>query len=188
LLVNDTALVNDAEIIWEKGTDRSQFLRGEVDKYTWRKWGSSFLPGEIIAAFLSAQLEIGLFITDERKKLWEGYHLRLADLERIEKLKRPTIPVAADHNAHLYYVIVNSAVERNQILKYLNSVGINAVSHYEPLHSSEAGGKFGRFVGDMNNTNSLASRIIRLPLWIGMKNSDLDRITQALRDGFSQIN
>jgi dTDP-4-amino-4,6-dideoxygalactose transaminase len=180
LLVNDKSLIDAAEVIWEKGTDRSQFLRGEVDKYTWRKWGSSFLPGEMIAAFLCAQLEAGEDITAARLKIWNGYHDRLSQLETLGLLKRPTVPAYAQHNAHMYYILANSATERSRILGGLNSSGINAVSHYVPLHSSEAGRQFGRYIGNMQKTDSLSSRIIRLPLWVGMNSNDLDRIVDAL--------
>lgn len=182
LLINDPSIVYSAEVIWEKGTDRSQFLRGDVDKYTWRKWGSSFLPGEMVAAFLYAQLEASLEITTERLRIWNGYHQRLQRLEELERLRRPIIPSYAEHNAHMYYVLVKNAANRTKVLNCLKEKGINAVSHYEPLHSSEAGKYYGRSVGLMENTDSLSSRIIRLPLWVGLQEIDLDRIAAALAE------
>ena len=180
IVINNAHLVGDAEVIWEKGTDRSRFLRGEVDKYTWRKCGSSYLPGELIAAFLFGQLYSAHEITSKRLDIWNGYHVRFENLENLEKLRRPIVPNYAEHNGHMYYILTRNSRERETLIAALRDEGIHAISHYEPLHSSEAGKLFGRSVSPMNNTNSLASRIVRLPLWVGLSESDLDRISDAV--------
>jgi len=168
LLVNRPEFIERAEIIREKGTDRSQFFRGTVDKYTWQDVGSSFLPGELIAAFLWAQLKQAQDITDRRLSIWQTYHDLLLPLEQSGVLRRPFIPQACQHNAHMYYVLLAPDVNRAGVLEYLASNGVNAVFHYVPLHSSPAGMKFGKNSGDLLVTESVSSRVLRLPLWIGM--------------------
>jgi dTDP-4-amino-4,6-dideoxygalactose transaminase len=185
LLVNDPALVARAEIIREKGTDRSRFLRGQVDKYTWQEVGSSFLPGELIAAFLWAQLEDAASITAARLAVWEHYHALLAPLEAQGKLRRPIIPAACAHNAHMYYVLLPSAQERLAVLQHLRDAGIDALFHYVPLHSSPAGLKYGRAHGDLTLTDDLAARVVRLPLWIGLSQDEQAAIVRLLQDALS---
>jgi len=165
LLVNDGALTERAEIIREKGTNRSQFFRGEVDKYSWVDVGSSFLPGEIIAAFLWAQLEEATRITTQRMLLWERYHEAFADLEGRDQLVRPTIPAEREHNAHMYYVLLANVEARTTFISGLRKKGIQAVFHYVPLHDAPAGRKYGRAVGDLRHTVELSDRLVRLPLW-----------------------
>lgn len=181
LLVNDLTLLSAAEIIREKGTDRSRFLRGEVDKYTWQSVGSSFLPSDVIAAFLWAQLEQSEDITSRRLKLWQYYHDQLQELEAQGLITRPHIPAHCQHNAHMYYVILAPRIERAVILENLRSYGISAVSHYVPLHSSPAGIQYGRTSGDLSLTESLASRIVRLPLWVGLEENQQDKIVEQLK-------
>ena len=168
LLVNDAAFAERAEIVREKGTNRASFFRGEVDKYTWVDIGSSYLPGEIIAAFLWAQLEEAEAITERRRTLWNHYHQRLEPLERAGRLRRPVIPAGCRHNAHLYYILLPSLEARTRLIGRLRARDIHAVFHYVPLHSSPAGKRFGRAVGSMTNTDALADRLLRLPLWLGM--------------------
>lgn len=168
LLVNDPALATHAEIIREKGTDRSRFFRGEVDKYTWQEVGSSFLPGELTAAFLWAQLQEAQRITDERLAIWQRYHDLFDPLEKRGLLRRPFIPVDCQHNAHMYYILLAPEINRQSVLEKLKENNINAVFHYVPLHSSPAGKRFGKVSGNMKNTDLLSENLIRLPLWIGL--------------------
>lgn len=181
LLVNDPELALRAEIIREKGTDRSRFFRGEVDKYTWQELGSSFLPGELIAAFLWAQLEEADKITRQRLKNWHYYHTVLEPLESQSLLRRPVIPADCQHNAHMYYILLSPKFNRQQVLNELNRNDINAVSHYVPLHSSPAGQRYGRAEGELNNTNALSERLIRLPLWFGLTEAQQNRTVEVLK-------
>jgi dTDP-4-amino-4,6-dideoxygalactose transaminase len=176
LLINDPRFVERAEIIREKGTNRSKFFRGQVDKYTWVDIGSSYLPSEIIAAFLYAQMEHAEEITTRRLLLWDGYHARLAELEQSGKLRRPVIPGRVRHNAHMYYILLPDLKSRTGLLEYLKGEGIGAVFHYIPLHSSPEGILVGRPSGSLKITDDLSDRLVRLPLWIGLKESDLDYI------------
>jgi dTDP-4-amino-4,6-dideoxygalactose transaminase len=180
LLVNDPALALRAEIIREKGTDRSRFFRGEVDKYTWQEVGSSFLPGELTAAFLWAQLEEAQRITMGRLALWERYHQALAPLEERGVLRRPMVPAECHHNAHMYYVLLRAESNRQAVLETLKSSGINAVFHYVPLHSSPAGRHYGREHGGLPVTDSQAERLIRLPLWLDLTTVQQDRVIELI--------
>lgn len=180
LLVNDPDFSVRAEIIREKGTDRSRFFRGEVDKYTWQEVGSSFLPGELVAAFLWAQLEESNAITHERLSLWNRYHSGLAELESRGWLRRPHIPVECEHNAHMYYVLLAPDINRQAVLDRLNGEGINAVFHYVPLHTSPAGEKYTRTHGDLSVTLDQSERLMRLPLWFGMTHSQQNRVIDVL--------
>lgn len=182
LLVNDAALVERAQIIRDKGTDRSKFLQGLTDKYTWQEAGSSFLPGELIAAFLWAQLEQAERITAERMALWQRYHAFLQQAEQAGKLRRPIIPAYAAHNAHLYYVLLRPGTDRAAVLAGLQERKVNAVFHYVPLHASPAGQKHGRISGDLTHTQDLAARLIRLPLWLGMTESEQSKVVSALME------
>lgn len=185
LLVNDPALAERAEIIREKGTDRSRFFRGQVDKYTWQDVGSSFLPGELTAAFLWAQLQEARRITQERLVLWDKYHEMLAPLEQRGVLRRPIVPQGCEHNAHMYYVLLDPSIERQPVLEKLKAAGINAVFHYVPLHSAPAGRRFGRAVGDLAVTDRQSAQLIRLPLWLGLSDAQLERVTAALRQALA---
>lgn len=180
LLVNDLQYSQRAEMIREKGTDRSRFFRGEVDKYTWQELGSSFLPSELIAAFLYAQLEDATHITSERLAIWERYHEGLALLESQGLLRRPIIPAGCQHNAHMYYVLLSADVDRQAVLSNLKSEGISAMSHYVPLHSSPRGLQCGRTEGPMKVTDSQSERVIRLPLWVGLPIEQQMRVIDSL--------
>ncbi|MBK0391943.1 dTDP-4-amino-4,6-dideoxygalactose transaminase [Ramlibacter algicola] len=180
LLVNDPALAQRAEIIREKGTDRSRFFRGEVDKYTWQEVGSSFLPGELIAAFLWAQLEQARAITDERLRIWQRYHDWLAPLERQGLLRRPVVPPHCEHNAHMYYVLLAAGVDRQAVLASLKRAGINSVFHYVPLHSSPGGVRYGRVHGSMEVTDRQSERLVRLPLWLGLDEGLQQRVVESV--------
>lgn len=168
LVVNDPAFVERAEIIREKGTNRSQFLRGQVDKYTWVDVGSSFLPSDILAAFLWSQLEEADAITRARLALWDRYHAALAPLEADGRLRRPVVPAESRHNAHMYYVLLNDGETRDRVLKALNAAGVNAVFHYVPLHSAPAGQRHARAHGELPMTDHAGARLLRLPLWVGL--------------------
>ena len=180
LLVNDSSLNLRAEIIREKGTDRSEFMRGKVDKYTWHERGSSFLPADMIAAFLWAQMEQAQEITQQRLTLWAYYHEQLESLENAGLLKRPHVPDVCEHNAHMYYIILPRGVNRQVVLEHLAHHHIHAVSHYVPLHSSPGGRRFGRAHGDLSLTDTLAEHIIRLPLWLGLSQTQQNRVVQQL--------
>jgi dTDP-4-amino-4,6-dideoxygalactose transaminase len=168
LLINDDRFVERAEIIREKGTNRSLFFRGQVDKYTWVDIGSSYLPSEIIAAFLWAQLEDATPITTKRLAIWQHYHNALAPLETAGKLRRPIIPESCVQNAHMYYILLASLEQRTEVIKRLRTHGVNPVFHYVPLHSSPAGRKYGRASGELKRTEALSDRLLRLPLWVGL--------------------
>ncbi|MGF6754848.1 dTDP-4-amino-4,6-dideoxygalactose transaminase [Paraburkholderia sp. GAS42] len=180
LLVNRDDFRLQAEIIREKGTDRSRFFRGEVDKYTWQSIGSSFLPSELTAAFLCAQLEEAANLTARRVDLWNNYHALLVRLEEAGFLRRPIIPTGCVHNGHMYYVILDRKVSRQRVLHSLKTAGIHAVFHYVPLHSAPAAQKLGRQQGQLNVTDDLASRLVRLPMWIGLTSEQQGRVVDAL--------
>ncbi|MDR3089486.1 MAG: dTDP-4-amino-4,6-dideoxygalactose transaminase [Desulfobulbaceae bacterium] len=180
LLVNDPLLIAQAEIIREKGTDRSRFFRGEVDKYTWQEAGSSFLPGELIAAFLFAQMEEAERITEERLGIWRRYHQMLAPLEQAGLLRRPIIPNHCRHNGHMYYTLLAPGIQRQRVLDKLKSQGIGAVFHYVPLHASPAGRRYGRVVGSLAVTEDISERLIRLPLWFGLDAARQERVVEVL--------
>jgi len=187
LLINQQNFIEQAEIIREKGTNRNQFFRGEVDKYTWQSLGSSFLPGELIAAFLWAQLEQAKEITQKRLALWNYYHQQLESSEADGKLRRPVISKDCQHNAHMYYVLIPNEINRNDMLSKLSENGVNAIFHYIPLHSSPAGKKFGRISGDLLTTNNSASRIIRLPLWIGLTQKMQNKVITEILSAISSL-
>lgn len=179
LLVNDERFVERSEIIWEKGTNRAQFFRGETDKYTWMDVGSSFLPSELIAAFLYAQMQEADQINQRRMNVWNAYHDGLGDLEATEKLRRPIVPENCQHNAHMYYVLLPDARAQEEFLAMMKEHGIGAIFHYIPLHSSPAGLRFGRVSGRMDITNDVASRLVRLPLWAQMTEADVQQVLDA---------
>jgi dTDP-4-amino-4,6-dideoxygalactose transaminase len=180
LLINSQKLVFRAEILRDKGTNRSRFLRGEVDKYTWQDKGSSYLPSELTAAFLWAQFEEAERITRSRLDLWNHYHESFEPLERRGLLRRPIIPTGCSHNAHMYYVLLAPSADRAAVLGDLRDEGIAAVFHYVPLHDSPAGRRYGRANGDLSVTNDLSSRLIRLPMFVGLQEVDQNRVVDAL--------
>ena len=178
LLVNEEDWVQRAEIIREKGTNRSQFFRGQVDKYTWVEVGSSYLPGEIIAAFLWAQLQEAEVITQQRLEVWNAYHEAFAELESKERLRRPFVPKECQHNGHLYYLLLRDLKDRTQFIETLKDQGINCVFHYVPLHSSPAGKKYGRVSGNLSITESISERLVRLPMWVGLEQEQVLELVQ----------
>jgi dTDP-4-amino-4,6-dideoxygalactose transaminase len=184
LLVNDAQLIQSAEIIREKGTDRSRFLKGYVDKYTWQSLGSSFLPGELIAAFLHAQLEQAQTITLERIRVWNSYYDALASFEIRGFLRRPILPSECQHNGHMFYILVEDEAVRFELLQRFKLAGIGAIFHYIPLHNSPAGLRYGRVSGDMSHTKGFSSCLIRLPLWIGLTEKELHEVVSVVADYF----
>ncbi|HWA11811.1 MAG TPA: dTDP-4-amino-4,6-dideoxygalactose transaminase [Burkholderiales bacterium] len=177
LLINNEAFVERAEILWEKGTNRRKFFRGQVDKYTWVDIGSSFLPSELTAAFLWAQLEASAATTNARLAVWNGYQAALGPRLAARNLAGPTIPPDCDHNAHMYYVRTRDLESRGRLLKSLNESGVNAVFHYVPLHDSPAGRRYGRCAGSMAVTRQVSDSLIRLPLWPGMSEAEIALVT-----------
>lgn len=184
LLINNPKFIERAEIIREKGTNRNQFFRGQVDKYTWVDLGSSYLPGEIIAAFLMAQLENAKEITRKRVEIWKSYHTHLKNLEDEGYLRRPIVPKDCEHSGHLYYILVDSLEVRNKLISYLKKKNMLAVFHYIPLHSSPAGKRYTKLVGNMSVTNKTSTILIRLPLFYGITNKEVEYIVKSIRDFF----
>jgi dTDP-4-amino-4,6-dideoxygalactose transaminase len=169
LLINDEQFAERAEIIREKGTNRSQFFRGQVDKYTWVDIGSSYLPGEVIAAFLCAQMEEADQITTKRLAVWSFYHQALAPLETAGKLRRPVVPKECRHNAHMYYILLPTLECRTRSIAQMKEAGINTVFHYVPLHNAPYGKKHGRAHGDLPITRIASDCLLRLPMWLGVE-------------------
>ena len=168
-LLNDSLRSRRAEIIREKGTNRNAFYRGEVDKYSWVDIGSSYLPSDLIAAFLWAQMEEAEGITRRRLKMWNTYNQELQTLEEHGLLRRPVIPIDCVHNAHMFYILLPSVEKRTDLIDHLKSKGIHAVFHYTPLHNSLMGCKHGKQSGELEHTQDLSGRLLRLPLWLGME-------------------
>jgi dTDP-4-amino-4,6-dideoxygalactose transaminase len=181
LLVNSPELRDRAEIAWEKGTDRVRFDRGEVERYRWVDLGSSFGANEITAAFLWAQLENADEITARRRVIWDRYHEAFADLEAAGRLRRPVVPADRTHNAHMYYLLLPDPEARAPFIDELAARGILAVFHYVPLHAAPAGRRFGRQHGELVNTDQLSARLVRLPLWTAMGESEVGRVIEAVR-------
>jgi len=180
LLINDERFAERAEILWEKGTNRSSFFRGEVDKYTWVDVGSSYLPGELIAAFLWAQLEHADEITEHRLNIWQRYHDAFVAAEASGLIRRPVIPPHCSHNAHMYYLLLNSLHERSAFIDAMKTENIMTVFHYVPLHLAPAGVKFCRTHGTLKHTETLSERLVRLPLWPELEASQAHIINCAL--------
>ena len=181
LLVNDPRWVERAEIIHEKGTNRQAFFRGQIDKYTWVELGSSYPMSEINAAFLCAQLEQAEEITRRRLAIWESYHAAFAADEDAGRLRRPIVPDGVSHNAHMYYLLLPDTERRDGLIRHLRDRGISAVFHYVPLHSSPAGLRYGRVHGDLTTTDDMSSRLVRLPLWVGMSDAMVERVTDCVQ-------
>jgi dTDP-4-amino-4,6-dideoxygalactose transaminase len=182
LIVNDRELMDRAEIIREKGTDRSRFFRGQTDKYTWMDVGSSHAMSELGAAFLWAQLEEAERLTGLRLAIWERYHEAFADLEEAGRLRRPVVPAGKTHNAHMYYLLLEDRERREGLIAHLDRAEIGAVFHYIPLHSSPAGQRYGRAAGPLPLTDELSARLVRLPLWPEMGEAEVGRVLAAVRE------
>lgn len=176
--------IEEAEILREKGTDRSKFFRGQVDKYTWVDYGSSYLPSDLNAAYLWAQLECADAITADRMETWIFYHNELSELAERECLQRPFVPDYARHNAHMYYIKLKDEPTRAALIEHLRSQGVRSVFHYVPLHSAAAGRKYGRFHGEDRFTTKESERLLRLPMYYGLTQSDREKVVDAIRTFF----
>lgn len=180
LLINRPEQIEDAEIIREKGTDRSRFFRGQVDKYTWVNIGSSFLPSDINAAYLMAQLEMADEINENRLQSWARYNEGLQDLAQEGVIELPYIPEECAHNAHMFYIKTKDMEERKALISYLKERDIAAVFHYVPLHSAPAGLRFGRFHGEDRYTTKESERLLRLPMYYNLSESDQQKVIDAV--------
>lgn len=182
LLVNDERYIERAEILREKGTNRARFFRGAVDKYSWVDIGSSYLPSEINAALLYAQLEIADEINENRYRSWKWYYEKLQELS----VELPYIPKECVHNSHMFYLKVKDLDKRQSMIKYLKEREVGAVFHYVPLHSSQGGKRYGRFVGEDRYTTKESNRLIRLPMWYGLSLEELEKITDTFAEALIQ--
>lgn len=183
LLLDDVHDIERAEIIREKGTNRSKFFRGEIDKYTWVDLGSSYLPSDLNAAYLYAQLEKAQDVYDDRMHSWELYYEMLKPLRDKELIELPFIPQECVHNAHMFYIKAKDLDERTSLIRYLKSNQIGAVFHYIPLHSSPAGKRYGRFAGEDKYTTKESERLVRLPMYYGLKSDQIEFICNKI-EGF----
>lgn len=180
LLVNDSAYNDRAEIIREKGTNRSRFFRGQVDKYTWVDYGSSYLPSDMNAAYLWGQLEQADAINDSRMETWDAYCKAFEPLEQAGLVQLPVIPDGCTHNAHMFYMVLDSLEQRTDFIDFLKQRDVSSVFHYVPLHSSPAGERFGRFHGDDEHTTDISNRLTRLPLYYNMDSGDRQRVIDTV--------
>ena len=180
LLIRDERNVEAAEIIREKGTNRSKFYRGQIDKYTWINYGSSYLPSDMNAAYLYAQLEIAEEINDARLTIWNRYYENLAPLAEAGKIELPVVPEGCVHNGHMFYLKAKDIEERTALIAYLKDKGIHAVFHYVPLHTAPAGLKFGRFHGEDRYTTRESERLLRLPMYYGLELGQVEYICETL--------
>lgn len=187
IIVKNNKKYEDAEIIREKGTNRSQFIRGDVDKYTWHKVGSSYLPSDILAALLYGQLTRAEEIMSKRMKIWNFYNDELEPLEKQEKLIRPYIPEYAKHNAHMYYIVLPTEKIRNALMDSLKKKGISATFHYIPLHTSPMGQKLGCKEGDLPVTEEYAGRLLRLPLYYDLDEENQKYICNSIKEILDKI-
>ena len=182
LIINEGKYNEQAEIIREKGTNRQRFLRGQVDKYTWEQYGSSYLPSDMNAAYLWAQLERADQINDNRLASWNAYFEGLMPLSEAGLLQLPFVPEGCVHNAHMFYVVCGSLEERTDLISHLKRRGILAVFHYVPLHSSPAGLRYGTFSGEDEHTTDISNRLVRLPMYYGLRPEDLKSVVSAVRE------
>ncbi len=182
LLINDEKLIERAEIIREKGTDRSKFFRGQIDKYSWVDIGSSYLPSDIIAAVLYSQLEEADKIQEKRKAIWEHYDSGLSDWAASSHVKLPTVPEYCDQSYHLFYLLLPNLKKRQEFIKYLRDNNIYSVFHYVPLHTSTMGRKFGYSEGDLPVTEEMSDRLVRLPFYFDLSESDQERVISVIKN------
>ena len=182
LLIRDAENIEHAEIVREKGTNRAKFFRGQIDKYTWVDAGSSYLPSELNAAYLYAQLELANEITADRMRTWNMYYDAFEELENKERIERPFVPTDCKHNAHMFYLKCKDLEERSALIKFLGENGILAVFHYIPLHGAPAGKLFGRFNGEDVYTTKESERLVRLPLYYGLKEEETEYIIGKVKE------
>ncbi|MGN8774266.1 dTDP-4-amino-4,6-dideoxygalactose transaminase [Candidatus Weimeria sp. HCP3S3_B5] len=182
LVINNREYNEKAEILREKGTNRAKFFRGQVDKYTWVDFGDSYLPSELNAAYLWAQLESADKIEKDRMETWNYYNEQLQDLAASGKVELPFLPEYCEHNAHMYYLKCKDLQERTALISYCKKNGVQLVFHYVPLHSAPAGYKFGRFNGNDEYTTKESERLVRLPMYYGLVQSDREKVVQTVKD------
>lgn len=185
VIINDPAYNEKAEILREKGTNRSRFLRGQVDKYTWVSFGDSYLPSELNAAYLWGQLEKADEINEDRLNNWRGYYEGLKPLADAGKIELPVVPEGCVHNAHMFYIKCANLQERTDFIAYLKEHGVGAVFHYVPLHSAPAGLKYGRFVGEDVYTTKESDRLVRLPMYYGLTEEDRETVIRVCKEFFA---
>ena len=184
ILIRDEEPIEDAEIMREKGTNRARFFRGQVDKYTWVDWGSSFLPSDILAAYLWAQLERADQINENRLATWQRYYDAFADLAEQGRIELPTIPEGCVHNAHMFYIKCRDLADRTAFISHMREHDVQCVFHYIPLHSAPAGLRFGEFVGEDRYTTKESERLVRLPMYYGIADEDLETVITSALDYF----
>ncbi len=182
LLIKDSGKIESAEIIREKGTNRSKFFRGQIDKYTWVDAGSSYLPSELNAAYLWAQLVEAEKINEDRLLSWERYYKAFEPLMEENRIELPVIPEGCVHNAHMFYIKAKDIEERSRLIEYMKENGVGCVFHYIPLHSAPAGKRFGRFHGEDVYTTKESERLMRLPMYYGLTKEDQDTVIEKLLD------
>ena len=181
LLIRDASKIEEAEILREKGTNRSVFLRGQIDKYTWVNHGSSYLPSDMNAAYLWAQLQEADSINNNRLATWQAYYDAFEELEQEGFVRRPIVPAECKHNAHMFYLLTKDLEERTRLISFLKENGVAAVFHYIPLHSAPAGQKFGRFHGEDKYTTANSNRLVRLPMYYGMTDEDINKVIATVK-------
>lgn len=186
LLIRDASKIEEAEIIREKGTNRSKFFRGQIDKYTWVNFGSSYLPSDMNAAYLYAQLEMADEINDARLAIWDRYYEGLKELEESGKIELPYIPEGCVHNAHMFYIKAKDLEERTELISFLKENGILCVFHYIPLHSAPAGLKFGEFFGEDEYTTKESERLARLPMYYGLEMEQVEYIISKVKEFYNK--
>ncbi len=186
LLIRDPEHIEEAEILREKGTNRSKFFRGQVDKYTWVNHGSSYLPSDMNAAYLWAQLELADVITEDRMKSWNAYYEQLADLQANGRIELPVIPKDCEHNAHMFYLKTKELKERTALIAHLKEREIQTVFHYVPLHTAPAGERFGRFVGEDRYTTRESERLLRLPMYYGLEEEQVAYIVESIKEFYER--
>ena len=184
ILIRDEEPIEDAEIMREKGTNRARFFRGQVDKYTWVDWGSSFLPSDILAAYLWAQLERADQINENRLATWQRYYDAFSDLAEQGRIELPTIPEGCVHNAHMFYIKCRDLADRTAFISHMREHDVQCVFHYIPLHSAPAGLRFGEFVGEDRYTTKESERLVRLPMYYGIADEDLETVITSALDYF----
>ena len=184
LIIRDEEHIEQAEVFREKGTNRSRFFRGQVDKYTWVDWGSSFLPSDMLAAYLWAQLREADHINEDRLATWQRYHDAFEPLAQSERIELQRIPAHCVHNAHMFYIKCHNLADRTAFIAHMRERDVQCVFHYVPLHSAPAGLRFGEFVGEDRYTTSESDRLVRLPMYYRMSQKDCDTVIQAALDYF----
>ncbi len=182
ILIQDEDKIEEAEVVREKGTNRAKFFRGQIDKYTWVDKGSSYLPSDMNAAYLYAQLELAEEITAARLSVWNRYHDAFEKLEHAGKITRPVVPTHCEHNAHMYYLKCKDLEERTRLITFLKENGVMAVFHYVPLHTAPAGKQFARFHGEDRYTTRESERLVRLPMYYGLKDDEVEYIISKVKE------